>query len=99
MSVKQVNDIEVKCPNNHAVLIPRDALNHEVVEIEDKSEHGMGKEVHHRYSVEGYRCPECNVEIDAFVDVWEYPDGVIETMDKSENVVSDVGGAFDAALD
>lgn len=99
MTVKQVRDIEVNCPQNHIVLIPKEDWEHEVVEVRDKSEHGMGSEIHHRYSAEGYHCPECDAEFDASVDVWEYPEGAIEATDKSENVVSDVGDAFVAALD
>jgi len=96
MSVKQVKDIEVKCPNGHIVPVPKDVWEQDIVEVDDKS---MGPDVHHSYSVEGCRCPICGAEFDASVDVWEYPKGAIETTNKSENVVGDVGDAFVAALD
>lgn len=99
MSIKHVKDLEVKCPNGHVIPVPRDVWEYDVVEVEDKSERGMGLETHHRFSVKGGRCSICGAEFDASVDVWEYPEGTIETTDKAENVVSDVGDAFVAALD
>lgn len=99
MSVKQIKELEVKCPNNHSVPIPKGAWDSEIAEVEDKSEHGMGMEVRHRYSVNGYPCLICKADINASVDVWEYPNGDIETTDKSENVVGDVAASFVAELD
>lgn len=96
MSVKQIS---VVCPNGHSVSVPKEDWEHELVEVNDKSEHGMGSEKHHRYFIDGYRCPQCDKDIDASVDVWEYPDGGIETTDKSANVIDDVGDSFDAELD
>ena len=86
MSVRQTNGIEVECPKGHRILVPKEDWEHEIIEVDDKSEHGMGNETHHRYF------------IDAGVDVWEYPEGEIETTDKSSNVVDDVGNSFVAQL-
>ena len=94
MSVRQTNGIEVECPNDHRVLVPTEDWEHEIIEVDDKSEHGMGNETHHRYFIDGYCCPQCDADIDAGVDVWEYPEGEIETTDKSSNVVDDVGNSF-----
>ena len=98
MSVRQIKDVCVTCPNGHQVPIPKGCWEHEVVETEDKSEHGMGVEVHHQYSVEDYGCdyPGCSASIDARVDIWEYPDGTIETSDNTENVVDKIEDCFDA---
>lgn len=59
----------------------------------------MGNDIHHRYFIDGYCCPQCDNEIDASVDIWEYPEGEIETIDKSGNVISDVGDSFIAQFD
>ena len=77
------------------------AWEYEPLETEDKSEHGMGMEMHHQYSIEGYECPHpgCSASIDAKVDVWEYPNGSIATSDKTENVVGKVDDCFAAQLD
>ena len=101
MSVKQIKDVCVKCPNGHMSAIPKDAWEYEPLETEDKSEHGMGMEMHHQYSIEGYECPHpgCSASIDAKVDVWEYPNGSIATSDKTENVVGKVDDCFAAQLD
>lgn len=99
MSVRQTNGIEVECPNGHRIVIPKEDWDFGIDEVENKSEHGMGGEINHRYSVSGYRCPQCDREIDANVDVWEYPSGAIETIGKSPNVVGDVKGSFVAELD
>ena len=101
MSVRQIKDVRVTCPNGHQVAIPKERWEHEVVETEDKSERGMGVETHHQYSVEGYECdcPGCSASIDAKVDIWEYPDGTIETSDKTENVVDKIEDCFVAQFD
>ena len=99
MSVKLVQDIRVQCPKNHCVSIPKQDWEYEVVETEDRSEHGMGNGVHHQYSVDGYSCPECGAEIDAVVDIWEYPNGSIEVKDKSENVENNIDDSFIVELD
>lgn len=100
MSVKQIKDICVTCPNGHQVTIPKEAWNHEVVEQEDKSEHGMGTEVRHQFSVEDYSCehPGCSKSVDATVDIWEYPNGAIGTSEKSENVVGKIDDCFESQL-
>lgn len=66
-----------------------------------KSDDGMGGETEYRFSIDGYipQNASGNVAIDAWISIWEYPTGIIETTDASQNVdASDVGDAFSADI-
>ena len=83
--------------NDKTYPVPVEDWNVEEPQIYPKGKDQMGADVCHRYTLDGYQPAGSNVSIDAWVEVWEYPNGSIETHDASANVdQSSVGGVFKA---
>lgn len=82
-----INDIEVvvRCPRGHSNKFDIRDWECDVLEREERP---MGAEIHHGLSLEGVLCthPGCGCEIDANIDIWEYPDGCENHFECSSNV-------------
>lgn len=89
MAIK-LNDacIRVTCPAGHVnMLSVRDW--EQIKDIDAKSDACMGNCVIHHFSVDGVDCcqTDCHFDIDAWFEVFEYPNGSCEGTECSDNVV------------
>lgn len=98
IKIKSGSKIDV-VKNGVAYAIPIEDWDCEDPEVNQKSDNAMGNEVCYRFTLEGYTAGAIN-DIDASIEVWEYPNGVIEFIDTSDNVnKADVNRAFYAEPD
>lgn len=101
MSVKATAGASIDVvENGKTYSVPVGDWDVEEPQIYPKGEEQMGSDVCHRYTLEGYQPAGSTVSIDAWIEVWEYPNGSIETIDASDNVdQSNVTGAFESYVD
>ena len=101
MSVKAIASACIDVVGNGTTYhVPVEEWDVEEPEIYPKGEDQMGADVCHRYTLAGYQPASSTESIDAWVAVWEYPDGSIETVVASDNVdQSSATGAFEAYID
>ena len=82
--------------------IPVEDWEKEEAGIDAKPDNAMGNAVGYRFVLEDYNPAGANenVIIDAEINIWEYPNGVIEIKEASDGVNSaDVDNAFYAKVD
>ena len=101
MSVKAIAGACIDVVENDTTYhVPVDDWDVEEPQICPKGEDQMGPDVCHKYTLDGYQPASSTVSIDAWIEVWEYPNGSIETVDASVNVdQSSVTGAFESNVD
>ena len=73
--------VDCRCNNHGCGNIETIGLDDFSFEESEKSDHntGMGAEICHSCSL-GYDCPNCEEEYQVMIEVWEYPVGVIQTV-------------------
>lgn len=65
-----------------------------------KGENCMGNDVCHRFVLDGYMPQNSSDSIDAYIEVWEYPNGTMEVVDVDVGVNNaDAESAFHCNLD
>lgn len=101
MSVKAIAGACIDVVENGTTYhVPVEDWDVEEPQIYPKGEDQMGADVCHRYTLDGYQPASSTESIDAWVEVWEYPDGSIETYDTSDNVdLTSVKGSFESYVD
>lgn len=101
MSVKAIAGACIDVAENGTTYrVPIEDWDVEDPQIYPKGEDQMGPDVCHRYTLDGYQPVGSAISIDAWIEVWEYPNGSIETYDASDNIdQSSVTGAFESYVD
>lgn len=95
MSVKAIAGASIDVvENGKTYRVPVEDWDVADSQIYSKGEDQMGPDVCHRYTLEGYQPANSAVSIDAWIEIWEYPNGSVEMVDASDNV--DQSSATDA---
>ena len=80
VSIKKGNLIRVT-RNGTMHSIPIEEWEREDPRPYPKGENCMGNEVCHRFVLDGYMPHNSSDSIDAYIEVWEYPNGTMEVVD------------------
>lgn len=80
VSIKKGNLIRVT-RNGTMHSIPIEEWEREDPRPYPKGENCMGNEVCHRFVLDGYMPQNSSDSIDAYIEVWEYPNGTMEVVD------------------
>ena len=99
VSIKKGNLIRVT-RNGTMHSIPIEEWEREDHRPYPKGENCMGNEVCHRFVLDGYMPQNSSDSIDAYIEVWEYPNGTMEVVDVDVGVNNaDAESAFHCNLD
>ena len=77
------NKIIIKCSSGHEIKkeISKDELDWEIVEADERE---MGTEFLHEAELP-IECEQCDEEFTVTLRIWEYPEGILNMQDKSQN--------------
>ena len=99
VSIKKGNLIRVT-RNGTMHSIPIEEWEREDPRPYPKGENCMGNEVCHRFVLDGYMPQNSSDSIDAYIEVWEYPNGTMEVVNVDVGVnKADAESAFHCNLD